>query len=71
MRKSNTTPKSLGERSSRPLLSRILYEDRHLLAFDKEVGEIVQGDKSGDIPLQAALSLQLKEREKKTGNVYL
>ncbi len=71
MRKSNTNPKSLGERSSRPLLSRILYEDRHLLAFDKEVGEIVQGDKSGDIPLQAALSLQLKEREKKTGNVYL
>ena len=30
------------------LRSRILYEDNHLLIVNKRVGEIVQGDKTGD-----------------------
>ena len=33
------------------LASRILYEDNHLLVVNKKVGEIVQGDKTGDTPL--------------------
>ena len=33
------------------LSSRILYEDNHLLIVNKKVGEIVQGDKTGDEPL--------------------
>lgn len=71
MKKSNTSSRIFLARPPRPLLSRILYEDRHLLVLDKEVGEIVQNDKSGDISLQAALSLELKERDQKPGNVYL
>ena len=55
----------------RPLLSRILYEDRHLLVLDKEVGEIVQEDRSGDASLLRSLRLALKERDNKPGNVYL
>ena len=30
------------------LAARILYEDNHLLIFNKRAGEIVQGDKTGD-----------------------
>ncbi|MGB5376933.1 MAG: RNA pseudouridine synthase, partial [Muriicola sp.] len=29
----------------------ILYEDNHLIAVNKRVGDIVQGDKTGDLPL--------------------
>ena len=28
-----------------------LYEDNHVIVVYKEVGEIVQGDKTGDLPL--------------------
>ena len=33
------------------LQRRIVYEDNHLLVFNKRAGEIVQGDKTGDEPL--------------------
>ena len=33
------------------LMSRILYEDNHILVVNKRVGEIVQGDKTDDEPL--------------------
>ena len=33
------------------LEDRIVFEDNHLLIFNKIPGEIVQGDKTGDIPL--------------------
>ena len=29
----------------------ILYEDNHLIAVNKRPGDLVQGDKTGDIPL--------------------
>ena len=70
MRKNNTNLHS-AEKRERSLLKRVLYEDRHLLAVDKNVGEIVQEDKSGDLSLQAALSAELKQRDQKPGNVYL
>ncbi len=69
MKKSSTN--LFQPRSPRPLLSRILYEDKHLLVLDKEMGEIVQEDKSGDTSLLRSLSLALKERDAKPGNVYL
>lgn len=49
----------------------IIYEDNHLLIVSKKPGEIVQGDKSGDIPLIDSLKLYLKEKYKKPGNVFL
>lgn len=70
-KKSNTSTPVFKAREPRPLLSRILYEDKHLLVLDKEVGEIVQEDKSGDVSLLRSLSLALKERDQKPGNVYL
>ena len=53
------------------LASRIVYEDNHLLVIDKKVGEIVQGDKTGDTPLSDILKAYIKERDNKPGNVFL
>ena len=53
------------------IASRIIYEDNHLLVFDKKVGEIVQGDKTGDTPLSEILKAFIKERDAKPGNVFL
>lgn len=49
----------------------ILYEDNHLIVLNKKPGEIVQGDKTGDIPLSESLKSYLKEKYDKPGNVYL
>ncbi|MCQ2360364.1 MAG: RluA family pseudouridine synthase [Paludibacteraceae bacterium] len=48
----------------------ILYEDNHLIAVNKAVGEIVQGDKTGDTPLVDTLKAYLKEKYNKPGNVF-
>jgi len=53
------------------IASRIIYEDNHLLVIDKKVGEIVQGDKTGDEPLSETLKAFIKERDSKPGNVFL
>jgi 23S rRNA pseudouridine1911/1915/1917 synthase len=49
----------------------VLYEDNHLLAINKRVGDIVQGDKTGDVPLSEVVKEYLKEKYKKEGNVFL
>ncbi|MCM1041160.1 MAG: RluA family pseudouridine synthase [Bacteroides sp.] len=49
----------------------ILYEDNHLLAVNKQVGQIVQGDKTGDIPLSELFKDYIKQRDGKPGNVFL
>lgn len=49
----------------------ILYEDNHLLVVNKAVGEIVQGDKTGDTPLSDQLKQYLKEKYHKPGEVFL
>jgi 23S rRNA pseudouridine1911/1915/1917 synthase len=49
----------------------ILYEDNHLLVYNKLPSQIVQGDKTGDIPLSEILKNFIKERENKPGNVYM
>lgn len=49
----------------------VVYEDNHLLVVNKAPGEIVQGDKTGDMPLSESLKLWLKEKYAKPGNVFL
>lgn len=50
---------------------RILFEDNHLIIVNKLSGELVQGDKSGDITLADEVKDYLKVTYKKPGNVYL
>ena len=50
---------------------RVVYEDNHILVVNKEPGEIVQGDKTGDKPLSETLKEWLKEKYSKPGNVFL
>jgi 23S rRNA pseudouridine1911/1915/1917 synthase len=49
----------------------ILYEDNHLIAINKKSGQIVQGDKTGDIPLSELVKQYIKEKYNKPGDVYL
>jgi 23S rRNA pseudouridine1911/1915/1917 synthase len=52
-------------------INRILYEDNHLLIANKQPGEIVQGDKTGDEPLVESLKSYLKVKYDKPGDVFL
>lgn len=49
----------------------ILFEDNHLIIINKRGGDIVQGDKTGDTPLNELIKLYIKEKYNKPGNVYL
>lgn len=49
----------------------VLYEDNHLIIVNKRVGDIVQGDKTGDQPLSDIVKAYIKEKYNKPGNVYL
>ena len=49
----------------------IVYEDNHLIIVYKHSGEIVQGDKTGDVPLSEDIKCYLKEEYQKPGNVFL
>lgn len=49
----------------------VLYEDNHLIAVAKKAGDIVQGDKTGDVPLSDLVKAYLKDKYQKPGNVYL
>ena len=53
------------------LIMQVLYEDNHLIIVYKEAGEIVQADKSGDIPLSEIVKQWLKAKYNKPGNVFL
>ena len=48
----------------------VLYEDNHLIAINKNSGDIVQGDKTGDEPLSDKVKTYLKEKYDKPGNVF-
>jgi len=50
---------------------RILYEDNHLIIVNKRASEIVQGDKTGDIPLSDIVKDYIKIRYNKPGNAFL
>lgn len=47
-----------------------IYEDNHIIVVCKEVGEIVQGDKTGDTPLVEIVKQYIKEKYAKPGNVF-
>ena len=47
-----------------------VYEDNHIIIINKEPGEIVQGDKTGDTPLCDIVAQYLKEKYAKPGNVF-
>ena len=51
--------------------TQILYEDNHILIINKNVGQLVQGDKTGDKSLLELLKSFMKERDQKPGNVFL
>lgn len=53
------------------LQSRILYEDNHLLIVNKKVGEIVQGDKTGDEPISETYKCFIAQRDLKPGAVFM
>ena len=50
---------------------KVLFEDNHIIVINKESGEIVQGDKTGDAPLSDIVKAYLKEKYNKPGNVFL
>ncbi len=50
---------------------KVIYEDNHLIIICKESGEIVQGDKTGDLPLSDIVKAYIKEKYSKPGNVFL
>lgn len=53
------------------LSQRILFEDNHLIVVNKKPSEIVQGDKTGDIPLSEIVKLYIKKKYNKPGDVFL
>ncbi|MBZ9652990.1 RluA family pseudouridine synthase [Psychroflexus montanilacus] len=57
----HTTPNNL----------QIIFEDNHLIVINKRPGDIVQGDKTGDLPLSEVVKLYLKEKYNKPGDAYL
>lgn len=49
----------------------ILHEDNHIIVVNKRVGDIVQGDKTGDKPLNEVVKEYIKEKYNKPGEVFL
>lgn len=49
----------------------VLFEDNHIIVINKRVGDIVQGDKTGDEPLSDVVKSYLKEKYNKPGEVFL
>ena len=53
------------------IADQILYEDNHLLAVNKQPGQLVQGDKTGDSPMGEHLKEYLRGKYEKPGQVFL
>ena len=49
----------------------VLHEDNHLIVINKRVGDIVQGDKTGDKPLSDVVKEYITEKYNKPGEVFL
>lgn len=49
----------------------VLHEDNHIIVVNKRVGDIVQGDKTGDKPLSEIVKEYIKEKYNKPGEVFL
>lgn len=61
----------IGAEEFNDLRSRILYEDNHLLIVNKKVGEITQGDKTGDECLAESYKAFIAQRDSKPGKVFM
>ena len=48
----------------------VIYEDNHIIVVNKQAGELVQGDKTGDMPLSDMVKAYIKEKYNKPGNVF-
>ena len=53
------------------LQAQIIFEDNHLLVINKKAGQLVQGDKTGDLSLLELIKDFIKKRDEKPGNVFL
>ena len=49
----------------------VIYEDNHLLVVNKKAGQLVQGDRTGDVPLVDIGKAYIKKRYSKPGAVFL
>ena len=49
----------------------IIHEDNHIIVINKRVGDIVQGDKTGDKSLSDVVKEYIKEKYNKPGDVFL
>ena len=49
----------------------VLHEDNHIIVVNKRVGDIVQGDKTGDKPLSEVVKEFIKDKYNKPGEVFL
>ena len=50
---------------------KVIYEDNHIIVVNKDSGEIVQGDKTGDTPLSDTVKEYIRVKYNKPGNVFL
>lgn len=53
------------------LEDRVLFEDNHLIVLNKKVGELVQGDETGDRTLADHIRNYLRIKYKKPGEAFL
>ncbi|MBP6373972.1 MAG: RluA family pseudouridine synthase [Flavobacterium sp.] len=56
---------------STPTNLQVIHEDNHLIIVNKRVGDIVQGDKTGDVPLSEVVKAYIKHKYQKPGAVFL
>jgi 23S rRNA pseudouridine1911/1915/1917 synthase len=49
----------------------VVFEDNHLIIINKRVGDIVQGDKTGDKALSDVVKEYLKEKYQKPGDAFI
>ncbi|MDQ5929199.1 MAG: rRNA synthase [Bacteroidota bacterium] len=49
----------------------VLHEDNHIIVVNKRVGDLVQGDKTGDKPLSEVVKEYIKQKYNKPGEVFL
>ena len=49
----------------------ILFEDNHLIIVNKRASEIVQGDKTGDVPLSEKVKEYIRRKYEKPGNIFI
>jgi len=52
-------------------MTKILYEDNHIIIVNKKCGDIVQGDKTGDKTLADEVKQYIKQKYNKPGDVFL